>query len=167
MSLIENAPQKQKSYNEQQDHGTADEQKGHSKPIYDNDVQHKKIAKVEDDQFKQAIADTEADYYSMSPEGLEAAADTLLEETAPHTTSSLRFIPSIETVAQPFNSGEEEDEIDDDKDRFLSEAEVDQLSKKRIRDKLAKQATLDYDFDKEDDFGDDYYASPIRIKNRL
>ena len=49
---------------------------------------------------------------------------------------------------------------------FPEEAELGVKSKREIRGKMARQATLDHDYD-DDDHGDDDFSSPVRIKNRL
>lgn len=152
MSLIENAPQKHKSYNEQQDHGSAAEQKGHHKATFDDELQRKTFERDQEDQFKKALAEAQVKYRPLSPAALEAEANRLLDE-------STFKLPSLI---------EEGDAIDfvENVDSFATETEYDLKSKKQIRDRLARQATLDIDYDK-DDNGDSDYGSAIHVKNRL
>jgi hypothetical protein len=166
MSLIEQAP---KTYNNRkQDHGDAAEQKGHRKDTFEPGYDTRGQAKHEAHLLTTALTDIdEPNYQSMSYAALEAEADKILQESALYsTTSSPQYIPSSETAAHPYNGGEDED-IESYLDEFPSEAEVEQLSKKRIREMLARRATLDSEYDDEDDHGDNYYGSAIIIKNRL
>jgi len=168
VSMSLTTEQTPKTYNEKQDHGTAAGRKGHEPISYwDKKYDDRGIDKQDDEIFKDAVAELNLDYESMSNAELEAEADAILDPLNQYTTTSERFIPSTEKAANPYETGEDEDEIDYEGDRFLTEAEVEQLSKHQIRVRMGQRATLDYDFESEDDNGDDNPQSHIRIKNRL
>jgi len=127
MSLIETAPQKHKSYNEKQDHGDAAERKGHHKAVHDNGIQRKVFAKVEDDQFKQAIADAEADYYSMDSAALEAEADKILGETSQDLELPALLKASdeiLKAVADSVDAAEASSLIEEYRDVYVERQEI-------------------------------------------
>ena len=213
MSLIE---QTQKTFDKRkQDHGDAASSKEIRRSTYDNGVYQKKIADNEDAYFKDAVSELAIDYDS-SPDELEAAADTILGETAkdfensPFLKASDEILKAIDEtndeamteIVDAYRSvyiehqevlasiDDESDEaalelkeqaeqlqaelelleqqaidIVNSQDTFKTEAELGLKSKKDIRDKLAKIATIDHNPD--DDPEDPDYQSPIRIRNRL
>jgi len=168
VSMSLTTEQTPKTYNEKQDHGTAASRKGHySDSYWDKKYDNRGIDKQDDQIFKDAVAEIDLDDEPMSNAKLEADTDAILDPLNHYSTSSEWFIPSTEKAANPYETGEDEDEIDYEGDRFLTVAELDQLDKKQIVTRLARRATLDYELEKEDDLGDDHSESHIRIKNRL
>lgn len=148
MSLIETTIQKPKEYSEKtirkQDHGDAAEQRDIASRrwyVEPYDLRGRKIA--EDEHLHDALAEAQA-YDDMTPEQLEAEADTLLAEAPEDGVDDTYTIP----------------------DTFPTEAEFGLKSKHEIGREMARRVTLDVSYD-EDDNGDSDYTVPVHIKNRL
>ena len=159
MSLIESAPQKQKTFNpKSQDHGDASQRKGINRDIWSTELERHAKDRNEQRQFKKAVAEATIDYESMTPAQLEAAASKLLAETA----DAYEEWPILDSFAELDQPDDEPNEIPP----FITEAELGLRDKHEIKNEMAKRVMLDHEHD-QDDRGDSDFNSPIRIKNRL
>jgi hypothetical protein len=159
MTLIESTPQTRKHYDERtQDHGDASQKGQHEYDVIYRDKSRRAVEKSDDLYFTDAVNEVFAtqspDYLTMSPDELEAEASELLGDTGMYTVGESEY-----------DGTDVFDEPTPYQDRFPTEAEYGVKSRKEIANKLARLATLDPDYD--DDNGDDDYASPIRIRNKL
>jgi hypothetical protein len=156
MSLIESAPQKQKTYDgRKQDHGDAAQQNGIDRgPRFEGSRARSGLERQADQLLKDALSDTELDYSLLTPDQLDTETDEFPKEY--HTVSERHDHPEED----------EDDEPTPYQDFFPSEAELGVKSKHEIQREMGRRVTLDVAYE-DDDNGDSDYHVPVRIKNRL
>lgn len=157
MSLIETAPQKQKEYDpRKQDHGDAATKHQHIRDTFDQIRSRHKVEKDDARMLRSELNEVGTDYTSMTPSEREAVANDILGEA-----------PLLAYSSEPLETTlEAHDDEPYGEDRFATEADFGIKSKYEIARAMARRVTLDVAYD-EDDNGDDDYAVPVHIKNRL
>lgn len=161
MSIIEIAPQKEKTYdNRKQDHGDAASRRGHYKDLYEESFDQRGRKKRDAESLKAAFQDdmSEIDdfYQPTTPAQLEAEADKILANKPEETATEI--VVDYEEDDEPVEVHHYE---------HPTVENFDLPSRHEIRKRMAQRATLDPEFDSEGDDGDSDYASPIRIRTRL
>ena len=133
-------------HNRSQDHGDAQQRKGHADYGYwENKWEQRGSINSDKTYLREVVRDGLEDYYAqMSPNELEQEADRILRE-----------------AEQP---EDESTEVRRENEHLPTVAEAGGRTAKEIRDSMARAATLDIFSD--DDFGDYSGDSHVRISNR-